>query len=209
MRILCLHGNGTNSDILQLQIAPLRHELEDGHEYEFVEATLQAPASKAHGVEALATPDQSFYAYYDFDDLSTLETALDQLNGYVFAEGPFDVILGFSAGAVLAAVYLLDKERQGDIVPFKCGIFLSSADCKAETSYLGLDMHSKSITIPTAHIWGCNDELAPTGGEDLGRMCDPACRRRLVHDGGHEIPRKGFLTEMVHLIRRTIHSANH
>ncbi|KAI0181682.1 serine hydrolase FSH [Hypoxylon sp. FL1284] len=209
MKIMCLHGNGTNSSVLDLQIAPLKHELEDDHEYEFVEAALNAPRSSVPGVESLSSPDHSFYAYYDLNDLSTLRTALNQLDDYVSTEGPFDAVLGFSAGAVLAAMYLLDKDRQGSTSPFKCGIFLSTADVTMETKYLDLDASPVLIRIPTAHIWGCNDPIAPTGGQDLGRMCDSACRFTLVHGGGHEIPRREYLTESVHLIRKTMYSASH
>ncbi|KAI1141435.1 serine hydrolase FSH [Hypoxylon sp. FL0543] len=208
MRIMCLHGNGTNSSVLDLQIAPLKHELEDGHEYEIVEAALNAPRSSVPGVESLSSPDHSFYAYYDLNDLSTLRIALDQLDDYVSTEGPFDAVLGFSAGAVLAATYILDKDRQGSKSPFKCGIFLSSADTMKEVGYLNLDAYSGLIRIPTAHIWGCKDQVAPTGGEDLARMCDSACRYTLVHGEGHEIPRKEYLVETVHLIRKTIYLAS-
>ncbi|KAL2758195.1 hypothetical protein ACRALDRAFT_1080133 [Sodiomyces alcalophilus JCM 7366] len=213
MKFLCLHGNGTNSNVMKLQT--------DGHEYEFVEAAIEAPMSE--GVETLASPDAKFYAFYDPNDLSTVPHAISQLDKYVAAEGPFDGLVGFSAGAVLAAMYLAQKQRQGgeggpakpQTPPFRCAVFLSSASSSAEFAHLGVDISAYSndgdsstsdplIKIPTAHIWGSADETAPTGGLDLSRLCDPATRLTLVHDGGHEVPRKNLLTESVHIIRRTI-----
>ncbi|KAI0022606.1 serine hydrolase FSH [Xylariomycetidae sp. FL0641] len=201
MKILCLHGNGTNSSVMELQTAPLRHELDDGHEYEFVEAVF--PAAMSAGIGGLSSPGHSFYAYYDPGSLDSLQSTLTQLKDYVATEGPFDAIMGFSAGAVLAAAYILQVPN-GSIeeAAFKCAVFLSSAVSKAELKYLGLD--GRMIQIPTAHIWGSNDDTAPTGGQDISRLCNPRRRFVYTHDGAHEVPRKKHLTEAVHTIRRTV-----
>ncbi|KAI1771758.1 serine hydrolase FSH [Hypoxylon cercidicola] len=204
MKFLCLHGGGTNSHVMDLQTAPLRHELEDGHEYEFVEGVLRAPMSQ--GVEALSSSEDNFFAYYDPKDLATLKHSIAQLDDYISTEGPFDAIMGFSAGAVLAAMYMIDRQRRNGSVPFRCAVFLSSAESTSEMSFLGVGSHD-IIRIPTAHIWGANDTLAPTGGGDLCRICDPDLQLTAIHDGGHEIPKKSYLTETVHVIRRTVFSA--
>ncbi|KAI1371683.1 serine hydrolase FSH [Hypoxylon crocopeplum] len=204
MKFLCLHGNGTNCNIMKIQTAPLRHDLEDGHEYEFVEATLQAQMSE--GVEALSSADDAFYTFYDPKDLSTLQRSISQLDDYVRTEGPFDVVMGFSGGAILAAMYMVEVQRWGGTVPFKCGIFLSSGPSKVERDHLGLDECYDTICVPTAHIWGAND---PKGAQDLSQMCQAAVRHMHTHDGGHELPRKAYLTDAVHIIRRTIDLANH
>ncbi|KAI0383338.1 serine hydrolase FSH [Hypomontagnella monticulosa] len=206
MKFLCLHGNGTNSHVMQLQTAPLRHELEDGHDYEFVEGAIEIPM--AEGVEAMSLPEHRFYAYYNPDDLSTAKRAMDQLDDYIATEGPFDVVMGFSAGAVLAAMYLIQKQRQAGSVPFKCAVFLASANNTAEMGYLGADVSRDLIRIPTAHIWGSADQTAPMGGADLSKMCDPTQRFTLVHDAGHELPKQTYLTQAVQGIRKTVYLAN-
>ncbi len=155
-------------------------------------------------VEALSSPDDRFFAFFNPADLSTLSRAICQLDEYVAAEGPFDAIMGFSAGAVLAASYLIEKQRKGGKTPFRYGLFLSSASSAAEMQYLGVDALKDVILIPTTHIWGSADETAPTGGVDLSNLCDPTLKMTLVHDGGHQMPRKEYLTEAVHIIRRTI-----
>jgi hypothetical protein len=141
---------------------------------------------------------------------------LDQLHGYILAEGPFDAVMGFSAGAVLAASYLAEQQAlightdKRANHTFKCGIFISSASCKDEAKFLegkGFGVGEDLVQIPSVHVWGSNDNLAPAGGADLSLFFDPAQRLILVHDGGHEFPRGTFLTKAVHLIRRAIDQA--
>ncbi|KAI0435007.1 serine hydrolase FSH [Xylaria sp. FL1042] len=205
MKFLCLHGSGTNSSVMQSQIGPLRHELGEGYEYEFVEATIRCAPAK--GVEALSSPGHNYYAFFDPADLATLQIAMGQLDSYISSEGPFDAVLGFSAGCVLAALYLLQKQQQSPALPFKCAIFLSCAEIREELRYLGADAVCNPIRVPTAHIWGSNDATAPSGGQALSEICDAETRLTLIHDGGHEVPRGDHLTEACHVIRRVLQQA--
>lgn len=158
-------------------------------------------------MEALSSPDHHFYAYYDPHDNTTISTAISQLDGYIENEGPFDAIMGFSAGAVLAAMYLASKTEP---VPFKCAVFLSSGSDVEIDAVLGVGADAKRqvIGIPSVHIWGSEDTMAPTGGADLSQLCDPKTRLISIHDGGHELPRKEYLTEAVQSIRKTIYLAS-
>lgn len=155
------------------------------------------------GIEELVSwPEHAqFYGFYDPDDLSTLPPTISQLDKYISAEGPFDALLGFSAGAVLAGLYMAKKQQQRQTIPLKCGIFVASADIVQEAAYLGLT-DVGSLCIPTVHIWGANDSTAPTGGPAMTRMFDAATSHTLVHDGGHEFPKKQQLTDAAHSIRR-------
>jgi len=161
----------------------------------------------------LSTSGELCYAYYDPHNLDKLDESIRLLDRYITAEGPFHAVLGFSGGAVLVAMYLrLRYSRSSPIdckkkVPFKCGIFLSSASCHLEGSLAGADDVEADmglIGIPTLHVWGSKDSIAPNGGKDVSNMCDPAQRQILVHDGGHEVPRQDYLVESVHAIRRTL-----
>jgi hypothetical protein len=159
-------------------------------------------------LDELVSPEDSFYAFYNPNDLSTLNQAMAQLDSYISMEGPFDGILGFSAGSVLAGLYLAEKQRKTGQVPVKCAVFLSSATSIAEMTHLEIDTHHAYIPIPTVHIWGDSDETAPTGGRDLSQICHPERRSTLIHEGGHELPRKEHLTKAAHAIRRTIYLAS-
>jgi pimeloyl-ACP methyl ester carboxylesterase len=170
----------------------------------------------------MTAPGHSFYGYYNPRELDSLPRSLSQLEDYIATYGPFDVLMGFSAGAVLAAAYLLQREsrRQKDreakatdadaeadidpYAPIRCAVFLASAESANELRYLGLHEPQAVIRLPTAHIYGARDVTAPTGGEDLSRVCDASLRTVVIHQGGHEVPRKEALTEAVHAIRRTL-----
>lgn len=209
------------------------HELEDGHEYEFVEGTIDSPMSEgehsflrqglasrrnpsflhrphAHdsGIESLASRDHRFYSLWNPNEPHTLVGALAQLDTYVADEGPFDGVLGFSAGCTLAGIYLAQKQQQGQ-QPFRCAVFLSSGPVSTEMERLGLHQgQDRRLRIPTAHIWGSADEVAPAGGRELFEFCEAGPKRQvLVHDGGHEMPRKDYLTKSVHVIRKVISHA--
>jgi predicted esterase len=170
----------------------------------------------------MTAPGHSFYGYYDPQSLDSLPGSLLQLEDYISTYGPFDVLMGFSAGAVLAAAYLLQKESRrhergeagatevdaavnvNPYAPIRCAIFLAGAESANELRYLGLDKQQAVIQLPTAHIYGATDNTAPTGGEDLSRVCNASVRTVAIHQGGHEVPRQEALTEAVHAIRRTL-----
>jgi hypothetical protein len=44
------------------------------------------------------------------------------------------------------------------------------------------------IDVSTAHIWGKNDNLYPSFGPVLSRLCKADMKEVYVHDGGHIIP---------------------
>lgn len=155
-------------------------------------------------VEALAIPDQRFFSWFDPANFATIPYCINQLGDYISTEGPFDGVIGFSAGAALAAFYMIEMKRRDIGPPIKCAIFLSCAPSAAVQDYMNVQ-EADLISIPTANIWGTNDNVAPTGGEELRGMCDPVTQSVVTHDGGHEVPRKSHITEAAHAIRRTIY----
>ncbi|KAI8949439.1 hypothetical protein F4801DRAFT_402430 [Xylaria longipes] len=49
----------------------------------------------------IASPDQSFYAFYDPSDCRGLRLSVDQLTRFVENDGPFDGVVGFPGSAIL------------------------------------------------------------------------------------------------------------
>lgn len=160
----------------------------------------------------MASKDHRFYSLWNPNEPSTFVEALALLDTYVEDEGPFDAVLGFSAGCTLASIYIMQKQQQGQ-QPFKCAVFLSCGPISTEMELLGLEQGpqqgpNQRLRIPTAHIWGSADEVSTTSGAELFDFCEAGTKRQvLVHDGGHEMPRKDYLTESVHAIRKVISHA--
>ena len=75
---------------------------------------------------------------------------------------------------------------------------------------MNVETDGEVIDIPTAHIWGKNDQLYPTFGPVLSRLCKQGMRVDFLHEGGHELPRgnvKGEVEGAVLAIRKTVERA--
>ncbi|OAK95294.1 hypothetical protein IQ06DRAFT_360420 [Phaeosphaeriaceae sp. SRC1lsM3a] len=128
--------------------------------------------------------------YYDPNNLDTLPSSLAKLEDYVTTYVPFDVPMGFSAGAVLAAAYLLQKKSRwqkhsevgligvdteinvSPYAPIRCAISLANAESLNEMRYVGLDEQQAVTQLPRAYIYRAADNKAPTGAKDLSHICE-------------------------------------
>lgn len=216
MRFLCLHGWGTNSQIFETQTAAIRFELGDHHTYEFVEG--QLPSDMFPELREVTSSTDEFFSYADPDDLDSCLKALELLDAYVAAEGPFDGIFAFSQGAIIAASYLARKTQvdPDTILPFKCAVFFSAPavydyDSLKNGQFRAVtrDMYGELIGIPTAHIWGSNDETIDAA--TVTGLCAPDVTEVYIHDGGHEVPgvrMNAAVKSSVQIIRRVISMAS-
>lgn len=115
------------------------------------------------------------------------------LKSYIAAEGPFDGVMAFSNGAALAATLLIGSQKASSS-PFKCAVFLSGGipfdeEALHQDKVANLQpTESHMITIPTAHVWGSNDQLWAWTSETLSNMCDGNLRSVYTHAGVHEVP---------------------
>ncbi|KAF1951579.1 hypothetical protein CC80DRAFT_424423 [Byssothecium circinans] len=216
MRFLCLHGMGTNSQIFELQTAAIRHALGDHHTYEFIEGSVPCPP--APGLSNLTQHDDEFFRYIDDDDVNASGlTALNDLEALIHESGPYDALFAFSEGAGLAASLLVHRARlhaaSGAELPLiKCAVFFSGGvPMDPETGRLmDGDTDGEVIDVPTAHIWGKNDDLYPTFGPVLSKLCKATSREIYIHDGGHRIPGAADVEAVkscVSVIRRTVELA--
>lgn len=107
--------------------------------------------------------------------------------------------MAFSQGATLAATLMVRRFQRDVGIPsdplFKCAIFISGGvpgdpvgleQDKIRT--LDYTSNGEVIQVPTAHIWGANDQNSPTFGRVLSKLCKAALRTVCVHNGGHEVP---------------------
>ncbi len=178
--------------------------------------------------KSIASPTDGFFAWFDAEDPATGITALDQLDLYIEAEGPFDGILAFSQGATLAATWLARaatrERRKGlsatdtrNLGGIKCAVLFSAGgvfDAESLGSgtarMLNVEDDGELIPIPTAHIWGQHDTTI--NAEGVMRVCRSENRQQLIHEGGHEIPSikmPDAVMASVKMMRRVISSASY
>jgi len=196
-------------------LAALRYELGDHHSYEFVEGTIPWPI--APEIASLFDPDDDYFAYFDANVPASVQDAINQLREYILAEGPFDGIIGFSQGAGLAAMYLV-QQAHAKMSPIKCAIFLSSFTVYDPVAFQQQGVIRKldpmqdgvPIQIPTVHIWG-EREGGSEDSERLRDLCNQSLASTFIHEGGHEVPglgAKGAVTGIVKVVRRGLSKAN-
>lgn len=176
----------------------------------------------AHEFEGVASPDDTFFAWWDGQDISaSAKQCLDYLDTYIAEEGPFDGILAFSQGATVAASFLARKTKthpgaETARPKFKCAVLMSSngvynVSGSADDNIIRLldpEEEGEVITIPTAHIWGRNDTTV--NAERTSEMCSSNTREVYIHSGGHEVPgirMKDDVRGCVKIIRRVISTA--
>lgn len=108
-------------------------------------------------------------------------------------EGPFDGILGFSHGATLAMMFLLQHAEKNPIEPpwslCGCAIFIAGPSPFSDNGRrLEADEGGKMLRIPTVHIMG-NEDVLYADALKLYGLCDKDGATLLVHEKGHVIPR--------------------
>ena len=121
-------------------------------------------------------------------------------------EGPFDGIIGFSEGALLAADVVLHQQVTKPAKPIKCAVFYCAApawDYENNTSMLA-DETDERIHIPTVSVIGKQDPIA-YAGLLLYNLCDRNKASLIEHEGGHVVPRDlENKARMLHSVRRAI-----
>lgn len=117
-------------------------------------------------------------------------------------EGPFDGVLGYSLGASTAASLVIDEQRryskESRVPMLRAAIFfMGFPPMDADTDALGnqetdcmllADTSSEVIQIPTFHVVGSLDPMAPAG-KALFNMCDVEKEHVFDHGQMHTIPR--------------------
>ncbi|KAH8434625.1 uncharacterized protein LDX57_012267 [Aspergillus melleus] len=193
MRVLCLHGIGTNCEIFEAQTAALRYQLGHAFNFEFIGGEHPWPA--APGIAEVFGRDEVCYSYFDGTPSGAL-AAVKDLADYVAENGPFDAVMGFSLGATLAVTFLFNWGKLGFVEsPFKFAILLCSClPCDWDALQMGrLEFVNPTqvtglIKIPTIHAWSPQDTEYPGEGRLVVEMCDTSNRVNLQHSAGHNPP---------------------
>ena len=138
--------------------------------------------------------DGPFYNHYPREPelpRAHLAEAFEHTYQFIAEKGPFDVVMGFSQGAALAAAMIAhhEKANPGATPVFRAAVFLCGA-APWESSGVELIVPQPDvfpITIPTAHVVGKLDPLYSQGLKLFG-LCEPSKAVLYDHGSKHMVP---------------------
>ncbi|KAJ5729599.1 uncharacterized protein N7483_004107 [Penicillium malachiteum] len=120
MKILCLHGFGTNAYIMKQQMGTLFKYCNPKWRFVFLEAELECPP--AHGAAKYPPP---YFTWSTELDPTSIRGSCDLVKKAFEEQGPFDGVLGYSLGATVIISYLLEQITRypQEPLPIKFGFF--------------------------------------------------------------------------------------
>lgn len=158
---------------------------------------LQAPQKRmnllTHSVELEGVADGPFYKHYEVDNTpgSQVTEALEHTQSIIAEQGPFDVVLGFSQGAALAAALIVDhaKTHPGEPPLFRAAVFLCGVSPWESSGLVKIQATPDTypINIPTANVVGKQDNIYEQSMA-LYRLCEPSKAMFYDHGGKHMVP---------------------
>ncbi|PQE28374.1 putative FSH2 Serine hydrolase that localizes to both the nucleus and cytoplasm protein [Rutstroemia sp. NJR-2017a BBW] len=130
------------------------------------------------------------------DVQSSIRAALKAVYEVIEEEGPFDGVIAYSEGSIVAGSLILDEavrfEREGRKPQIKMAIFFGgwppiSAETETGQAVL-MDESDLFIDIPTCHVVGSKDPFL-LGSMALFNVCNGDLAEMFDHGKGHMLPR--------------------
>ena len=198
IRVLGLHSFRTNATILekQLRLAGWYQRLErENVSFTFVDAPHLASGPIPEDVKVFGSgqahrewwnanqdPTTKDWHYDGCDEsLAYLESVWDE-------RGPFDVILGFSQGAAITALFSGVLKSKRKVMP-KCIVCISGIkvrDSRFDDVYEGI------AQLPSFHLYGSHDPVKIFTNRLIRSFDSPVV---IQHERGHVVPRLGDADE--------------
>lgn len=238
LRVLCLHGFRTNDKVMENQTRALRQALGDRADFLFLNGPFEAQGPSDASIERAHGKDAPFYEWcgirrvdrelqdeadHAVDLTSTnkewrfeaigFDRTMEYMDEQLQRHGPFDVVLGFSQGAVMltsfSMLYLQRDVRWWNLCICVGGIPVR--DVSMRSLFEKPDGEPILLPFPSIHIMGTKDPLY-TESIKLAAMYEdrPLGSRvpKLVfeHDGGHSFPsakhNPGFYDNLASIIKQ-------
>lgn len=203
LKILCLHGYGQNASTFSKKATQLTTALKDIADCEFLSGPFELQIENDATRRQLQVSDPSTIQKNSDQELTRAwyrlmssvhvgDEALYFLREYMIKKGPFDGVLGFSQGAVMASILaamisshvLINQDKK--LPSFKFGVFISGITPRDPEK---LKIYQTKLNTPSLHVWGTNDSLVSTELSKTfsSHYINPVC---LAHDGGHALPKR-------------------
>ena len=209
LRALALHGWRTNAALMAVQAGRLQSVF--GGEEGLSITYLNGPnvASKAADPSLEKLIDGPFYEWWDANETPSGEQLYDgmpeavaHVQAHISECGPYDLLIGFSQGAMLATILtsLLEKPEHVGRPPFESmGGTVATEPWKLCVLVGGMEprdhrlaelLSGEPLQTPSVHMRGEKDKLFELGARLMGRYSDEGGRRLgIIHAGGHAFPR--------------------
>ncbi|XP_076886111.1 uncharacterized protein LOC143535859 [Bidens hawaiensis] len=192
LKILCLHGFRTSGAILQNEVERWPQPLLQKLDLVYMDGPYLAQGKS--GVDGIYEPpfyewfqsDQEYKEFYNFEE------CLEKIQEFMLTHGPFDGVLGFSQGAMLASA-IPGMQRQGVAltkVPNVKFLIIASGAKFGGSKIIGIPKlasasFSTHITTPSLHFIGETDIVKEDSVDLLECFLDPVV---IHHPSGHTIP---------------------
>ncbi|KAK6923809.1 Serine hydrolase FSH [Dillenia turbinata] len=199
-RVLCLHGYRTSGEILKKMVGKWPKSVLQKLDLVFLDGPFLATGKSA--LEGIHDPPyyEWFHNNRDFREFYGLEECLLYIEDCMIKHGPFDGILGFSQGAVLAAA-LPGIQSQGaaltKVPKIKFLIIISGGKfggIKYGLPKLATNAYSSPVQCPSLHFLGETDFQKADGVDLMNSFVDPIA---IHHPKGHTVPRLDKKSEEV------------
>lgn len=202
-RVLCLHGYCQNGAVFRAKTGALRKSLAKSGTAELVyidapftvstaRSASTAPGDTSSNASPSGTPLTWWKASADGAVYSGYERSLHDIRAAFLTQGPFVGILGFSQGAVLAAV-IAAQATDPAFASLRFAILVSGMPSRAEEH---APLFAEPVALPSLHVIGEADKLVPPEASrklhDL--FHDPIL---FQHSAGHLVPSTAPAREMI------------
>ncbi|XVE83085.1 hypothetical protein DITRI_Ditri16bG0058800 [Diplodiscus trichospermus] len=189
-RVLCFHGFRTSGEILRKMLGKWPDTVLEKFDFDFLDAPF--PARGKSDIEGLYDPP--YYEWYRVNEVECFhfDECIAYIEDYMIKHGPFDGLLGFSQGGMLAAV-LPGMQREGvaftKVPKIKFVIIISGfelRELKSGPPKLLVNAFSVPIECPSIHFIGDKDFLKERGLKLLKLFVMPFV---IYHSTGHTVPK--------------------
>ena len=191
LKILCLHGKGGCSSSFRPSLAPLVDALGPSVVFDIVDAPHELGPSTSRAWWLLPPGERRFTApTYEGD-----EVAIEAISAAWRERGPYDGVLGFSQGAMLAAIITARGALDQGPLP-RFALMFGAATPKPYEPLLAA-LSEQGCAVPTLHSVSASDRINPATMGEWVAGCFAPSAEVLHHDAAHAVPQDAASVETV------------
>jgi len=190
IRILCLHGDGTNDKVTKIQMQPLIDALH-GIPVEFIYVNGPQPVEYiAAGLKSSKMTGKQMYRWFEWDSNQLwpdVHDAIASIPPMISGNAPIHGVVGFSQGGGICAMIAALAQR-GDICnteSLRFAILMNAPQYfpMKESYVTALLAEDKPLTVPSLHTYGETDPHLKYIKQFMPFFKGP---QELAHSGGHQ-----------------------